>query len=295
MDKPADITSAAVVRRIKRLPGIYKVGHAGTLDPFATGVLVCTVNQGTRISRFFLHGRKKYAATMRVGTTTDTQDHTGKVLAEKPVGEISENAIVNAFQKFTGDIEQLPPSYSALKHNGVPLYRYARNGTFIQKPARKVNISRIEIRKIQLPDIEFDIQCSGGTYIRTICSDVGEILGCGGHLRKLDRLESSGFSRDKVIDLDTLEQLKTAGELERFIIPMSEALKEMPVCMADGDLQKKISYGQTLSVQDFPGCEDTIPQEGYMKITTRDNRLLAVIHIPENKFDYKYCCVFPYH
>ncbi len=292
VDKPADMSSAAVVRRIKRLAGIKKVGHAGTLDPFATGVLVCPINRGTRLSQFFLQGRKKYAATLRLGTTTDTQDHTGTVISEKPAGNLSEKTINRVFSQFLGDIEQVPPAYSALKHNGVPLYRHARNGHFIQKPARTVHISDIDIRGIRLPDIDFEVHCTGGTYIRTLCADIGEILGCGGHLRKLDRIESSGFRREEVVSLERLEQ---AEQLEEFVIPMADALRAMPACTADQRLAEKIRHGRGLTADDFPDCEKSMPRASYVKITAPDNRLLTVIHVAENKIDYKYCCVFHYH
>lgn len=295
VDKPAGMTSADVVRRLKRLPGINKVGHAGTLDPFATGVLVCPINKGTRLSRFFLHDRKKYAATLRLGTATDTQDLTGQTIAEKPVGKIPEKTIYAVFSQFIGDIEQLPPSYSALKHNGVPLYRHARNGTFIQKPARSVHIASIDIREICLPDVHFEIQCAGGTYVRTICMNIGEKLGCGGHLRELDRIESSGFHRREAVSLEKLEQVESMERLAAFVIPMADALREMPSHTADGHMQEKIRHGRQLGANDFPAVGEATGRSADVKITTPDNRLLAVVHLSENNFNYRYCCVFHYH
>lgn len=292
VDKPPDMSSAAVVRRIKRLPGIRKVGHAGTLDPFATGVLVCLVNQGTRLSQFFLHGRKTYAATLRLGETTDTQDYTGAVTAEKPVDPIPENMIYEIFSEFTGDIFQTPPSYSALKHNGVPLYRHARAGRMIRKPDRAVNISRIEVSDIRLPDITFEVECSGGTYIRTLCADIGDRLGYGGHLLHLDRIKSSGFARKEAIDLERLEQEAIAGRLERHVISMADALKEMPSAEADNRVQEKIRHGRALAAADLPALADASPKPFYARVTAPGNRMLAVIHVPENNFDYRYCCVF---
>ncbi len=292
VDKPPDMSSAAIVRRIKRLPGIKKVGHAGTLDPFATGVLVCLVNQGTRLSQFFLHGRKTYTATLRLGRTTDTQDHTGAVTAEKPVDPISENSIYQIFSEFMGDTLQTPPSYSALKHNGVPLYRHARAGRMIRKPDRRINISRIEVRDIRLPDITFEVECSGGTYIRTLCADIGDRLGYGGHLLRLDRIESGGFTKKEAIDLEGLEQEAIAGRLERHVTPMADALKGMPSAVADSRVREKIRHGRALAAADLPELADASPKPFYARVTAPGNRLLAVIHVPENKFDYRYCCVF---
>lgn len=294
VDKPADMTSAAVVRRIKRMPGINKVGHAGTLDPFATGVLVCPINKGTRLSQFFLHGRKKYAATLKLGTATDTQDHTGKVVFEKPVGSISENVIHDVFSRFIGDHMQFPPAYSALKYNGVPLYRHARNGNIIQKPARAIHISNIEIQEIRLPEVDFEVQCSGGTYIRTLCADIGERLGCGGHLRKLDRMASSCFSRDDAVPLSELEKAESADQIERYVLSMADALKEIPSYEADEGLGKKVAHGRPLTADDFPGFDNRQEKQPYIKITTTGGRLIAVLMATENKMDYKYCCVFHY-
>ncbi len=299
VDKPADLTSAAVVRRLKKLPGIKKIGHTGTLDPFATGVLACPINSGTRLSRFFLHDRKKYRATLRLGEATDTQDHTGQVVAEHRVENISRNAIDAVFSRFKGDIRQIPPVYSALKHNGVPLYRHARNGNPIQKPARTVHISSIDIRNIQLPDIDFDVTCGAGTYIRTLCADIGEQLGCHGHLRQLDRIESAGFSRDDATSLAMLETVESVAQLEPFVIPLAAALREMPAYTADEGLIKKLRHGRPLAANDFsdhdPIIRASARQSGHIKILAPDQRLLAVIHVPEDKFDYTYCCVFHYH
>jgi tRNA pseudouridine55 synthase len=292
VDKPADITSAGVVRRLKRLPGINKIGHAGTLDPFATGVLVCTINQGTRISRFLLSGQKRYAATLRLGISTDSQDYTGIAIAEKPVGNIPENTIHEVFSRFKGDLWQLPPAYSALKHNGIPLYKHARSGNPIQKPARLIHISSIGIRCIRLPDVAFEVACSAGTYIRTICADIGEALGCGGHLLKLDRLESSGFKKEHAVSLAMLEAVKGVSELQGYIIPLAEALPDMPSRHAGSEVEEKIRYGRPLAARDFPDDDREIKAGQFIKVTTRDNRLLAVIYAADTGPDYKYCCVF---
>lgn len=294
MDKPAGITSADVVRRLKRLPGIKKAGHTGTLDPFATGVLVCTVNQGTRLSQFFLHGEKTYAATLRLGVTTDTQDHTGTVLEQKPLGNLSRDAIDKAFSCFTGEIRQLPPFYSALKHNGVPLYRHARNGHFIRKPSRTVHISRLGITNIELPDIHFEVDCTAGTYIRTLCMDIGEKIGCGGHLRALDRTVCGGFARDDAIPAETLEKVRSAQQAENLLVPMAEALRDIPACVADERLQEKIRHGKPLSVEDLPDLNQNGKTAPAVKVISPHNQLLAVIRVAENRLDCKYVCVFHY-
>lgn len=294
VDKPAAKTSAAVVSRIKRLAGIKKVGHAGTLDPFATGVLICPINRATRLSRFFLHGRKKYAGVLRLGTETDTLDRTGRVVAEHRVPDISTQRIDEAVQAFIGEIQQVPPAFSALKHNGVPLYKYARAGTPVEKPPRTVEIHDIRVTHVALPDIAFDVSCSGGTYIRTLCADIGKALECGGHLKELVRTESSGFTLEAAASLQDLEAAGTPADLAQFVIPMAEALRGIPVHVADAALAEKIRYGRPISDRDLQtaGAAEKDEKTGFVKITDNENRLLAVIEKNRENFAYSYCCVF---
>lgn len=291
IDKPADMTSAAVVNRIKRLTGVRKAGHTGTLDPFATGVMICPINRATRLARFFLGDHKKYAATLHLGIDTDTQDHTGNPIAVQPVGDIPADTIERVFAGFVGPLEQVPPAFSALKHKGVPLYRYAREGRPVQKEARPVHIFSIEIRSIQLPDIDFEVECSSGTYIRTLCADIGRALGCGGHLKSLVRLKSSGFTMEDAFSLSCVEEKASANALTDCVVPMTEALRGIATFRADDELRDKIVHGRPLTMSDVPWPVDS-PNWPYVKLTDAENRLLAVIHIPENKFEYQYCCVF---
>ncbi len=291
IDKPADLTSAAVVRRIKRLTGVNKVGHTGTLDPFATGVMICPVNQATRLAQFFLNGCKTYRATLRLGIETDTQDLTGTPTAEHPVGDIPSELIERVFDQFKGTIDQVPPVYSALKHKGIPLYKYARAGKPIRKAARQVHISLLSIRSVRLPEIDFEVECSSGTYIRTLGADIGAALGCGGHISALERISSCGFTSAQTVSLDRLEDLARAGRLAEVVVPMAEALRDMPSHVADPALQEKIRYGRPLTGEDFPP-PNGVESRPNIKVTDAENRLLTIIHIPENKNEYRYCCVF---
>ena len=168
-------------------------------------MLVCCINQATRLAGFLLHGNKKYVAELRLGQETDTQDSTGTVVASAEPGDYSRQAIQAVVESFSGTIEQLPPVYSALKHNGVPLYKLARRGRPVQKPPRQVQIYDIGVQDIDLPYIRFEVSCSAGTYIRTLGADIGKQLGCGGHLSALKRVESSGFGLDQAIALPQLE------------------------------------------------------------------------------------------
>jgi tRNA pseudouridine55 synthase len=288
IDKPSDITSARTVALLKNLTGAKKAGHAGTLDPFATGILICCLNEATKISGFFLEGDKKYRAKLRLGISTDTQDFTGKILSTCNEFNFSSEDISAVFKKYTGDIEQIPPIYSALKHKGVPLYRLARKGTPVQKPARTVRINYLIPLVINLPEILFEVSCSGGTYIRTICSDIGKDLGCGGHLKELRRIESSGFSVSESSTMAELEELARHGNMKSRIVKMSDALKNIPGFIADDALIKKISYGNAITDKDI-SSDYPSGLGNVIKIINKENELIAVLKRINNKF--VYCCV----
>jgi len=291
IDKPENISSAKVVALIKRVLKIAKAGHAGTLDPFATGVLVCCLNQATRLARFFLHGEKKYRAVLRLGIETDTQDATGDVVAANENFDFPEDTIQAVFKQFQGTLLQRPPVFSALKHNGTPLYKLARRGNPVLKPAREVFISSIKIVEIGLPFVRFEVACSGGTYIRSLCADIGATLGCGGHLHTLRRIESSGFTEAEAIPLAEVETVSTSDRLKDRIISMADALRGMPAYVAGAALVKKIIHGKKLAEKDF--LHAPMGQAaGLIKIVDENNNLCAVLDVKENIGQYKYCCVF---
>jgi len=295
VDKPRQITSAKVVADVKRLLRAKKVGHAGTLDPFAEGVLVCCINDATRLARFLLAGNKTYNATLKLGLETDTQDSTGSVTAVTEVSAFREKTIISAVKKFEGQIEQQPPVFSALKYKGTPLYKLARQGRPIQKPARRVYISKIKILEIKLPLVHLEVSCSAGTYIRTLCADIGKILGCGGHLFALKRIASCGFKIEQANSLAALEQLVSKGDTTGFMISMADALKDMPACVADQRLISKIRCGQQINKADLECSrlfEKTKNQELNIKIVDTANTLLAVLNYEKNQDKFSYACVF---
>ncbi|MFO7667967.1 MAG: tRNA pseudouridine(55) synthase TruB [Desulfobacterales bacterium] len=288
IDKHADITSARVVALLKKLTGAKKAGHTGTLDPFATGVLICCLNEATKISSFFLGGDKKYQAKLCLGISTDTQDFTGKILSTCNELSFSGEDITDVFNKYEGDIEQIPPVYSALKHKGVPLYKLAREGRPVEKPARKVYVHYLKILEINLPEIFFEVSCSGGTYIRTLCYDIGKDLGCGGHLKELRRIESCGFSISEASTIEELEKLALSDSIRSKVIKMADALKNIPGCIANDILIEKISRGRTITDEDIKPDSLTWP-DGFIKIVTGENELIAVLNRINGKF--VYCCV----
>ncbi|BBO76458.1 tRNA pseudouridine synthase B [Desulfosarcina widdelii] len=291
VDKPDGLSSARVVSRIKALFGARKTGHTGTLDPFATGVLVCCLNRATRLSRFFLKGDKTYEAVLRLGIQTDTQDPTGAVVAEQPVEGITDTTITRIAGRFIGEIAQVPPVYSALKHEGTPLYKLARRGEAIEKPARMVRIDRLDILEVNLPEVRFRVSCSSGTYIRTLCADMGDALGCGGHLKRLRRTVSCGFSIEDALNPEALAALKDRGMLEKAVIGMNDALPFIPAVVADDGLAGKVANGMKLSKEDFPSSPAR-SREGFFKIVDRSGRLIAVLGDSGYPDSYNYCCVF---
>ncbi len=291
IDKPAGITSAGVVSRVKKIPGVKKVGHGGTLDPFATGVLVCCLNQATKLARFFLHEDKKYEAILNLGICTDTQDATGVVRSTCSPLELSEKRIKSAFKNFSGSIDQFPPVYSALKHKGVPLYKLARNGKPVQKPARRVFISSIKIIDIHLPFVSFEVECSAGTYIRTLCADIGEFLGCGGHLKELRRTRCGRFTIEKAIGLSDIKVTGLPSGPGGIIISMTDALGDMNEYVADEIMIKKIIHGNTITKKEIPWDKPDTGEE-FLKIIDNKRELIAVLKHTTGKDRYRYCCVF---
>ena len=292
VDKPADMTSAQIVGIVKKLLNIKKAGHTGTLDPLATGVLVCCLGKATRLASIFLHDRKTYEAVLRLGVETDTLDATGTVTAVAETADLSTSSIHAAFKMFVGSSKQTPPIYSALKHNGQPLYKLARRGKPIKKPARQIHISKLNILSMAIPDICFRITCSAGTYIRTLCADIGKVLGCGGHLKALRRTESSGFTINEAITLTDLESMSKKGRSAELIIPMADALRGIPCRLVDNDLAKKILNGVPLTHTDLSSGQ-AVTAERRLKLVNAANDLLAVVEKSNSSATYRYCSVFP--
>ncbi|MCM8794819.1 MAG: tRNA pseudouridine(55) synthase TruB [Candidatus Omnitrophica bacterium] len=205
IDKPGGMTSHDVVDRVRRLLGIRRVGHGGTLDPLATGLLIVMVGQATRKAASLLDSDKTYVATLCLGATTDTQDAQGRVIERRPVEGLREEEIRRAFEKFRGPITQQVPSFSAVRISGKRAYELARAGKEIPPRFRNVDIRELEILRFDPPEVEFRVTCSKGTYIRTLCADIGRELGCGGFLKELRRTRIGTISVDQAVRLDRLE------------------------------------------------------------------------------------------
>lgn len=291
VDKPAGISSAGVVARVKRIFGAQKAGHTGTLDPFATGVLICCLNRATRLSQFFLKGDKTYEAELALGVATDTQDATGTVIDRQPLDAISVERVRATAARFVGTIAQTPPVYSALKYQGTPLYKLARRGRAVEKPARSVRIHHLEFLDVNLPTARFAVSCSAGTYVRTLCADMGRELGCGGHLKALRRTASCGFSIDDAFGLEKLAEYKDLGCIDKVVIPMNEALSFLPATEADDMLARKVQNGMKISPADFP-APPLASDKGLFRVVDACGRLIAVLGESPTSACYNYCCVF---
>ena len=224
VDKPSGLTSHDVVDRIRRRFGFKKVGHCGTLDPIATGLIVIVLERATKLQNHLMADDKAYEGIMRLGVSTDSQDADGKVIAEKPVPPLTSTDLEQVFTRFRGDIQQVPPMISAIKYKGQPLYKLARKGKTIEREPRAIHIYDLRLLTFDPPNAGFRIQCTKGTYVRTLCSDIGDALGCGAHIAELRRTRSGQFDLKDAQPLDTLLNL-TREQLQAFIIPMLKLLR----------------------------------------------------------------------
>ena len=221
VDKAEGMTSHDVVALIRRKLAIKKVGHCGTLDPIATGLLLLTIGRGTKVQDLLMSEDKDYAGTLTLGATTSTQDRQGEIVNVRPVPQLEENEIRAAFEKFRGDFYQLPPMVSAKKHGGVPLYKLARQGKVVEREPRFVHVYRYTIDRIALPEIDFSVVCSKGFYVRTYVNDIGEVLGCGAHLKSLRRIKSGRFDVANAISVDEIKNAPRE-EIVRKILSLPE-------------------------------------------------------------------------
>ena len=217
VDKAEGMTSHDVVALVRRRLEIKKVGHCGTLDPIATGLLLLTVGRGTKIQDLLMSEDKEYSGTLLLGVSTTTQDREGEAIETRPVPSLSEEEIRAAFEKFRGDFYQMPPMVSAIKQGGVPLYKLAREGKTVEREPRLVHVYRYNIDRINLPEIDFTVVCSKGFYVRTYAHDIGDILGCGGHLKNLRRTKSGRFGVDRAITVAEIRESPREEILKRML------------------------------------------------------------------------------
>ena len=272
IDKPLGLTSFHVVARLKRLTNQRRVGHGGALDPLATGVLPICLGQGTRVTEFFMLAPKTYSAQIELGITTDTYDAAGKVLQCINPSNINRQQLEQGLAQFQGWLEQTPPMYSALKHQGKRLYELARAGQEVARQPRKIHISRMELVDIQLPVFTIEVECSKGTYIRSLAHDLGQTLGCGAYLKNLVRIRCGPFNLQNASSLASFEELVREGEWRRLLHPIDTVLSPLKSVVVDEAGQHDIEHGRSLALeigQDQELC----------RAYSQDGHFLALLHL----------------
>ncbi len=283
--KEAGFTSHDVVAKLRGICRQKKIGHTGTLDPEAVGVLPVCLGSGTKLCDMLTDKSKEYEAVLLLGQVTDTQDVTGTVLEEHEV-TVDEEQAVEAIRSFVGAYEQIPPMYSALKVNGKRLYELARAGKEVERKGRRVEIHSIEILSVSLPEITFRVACSKGTYIRTLCHDIGQKLGCGGTMKSLKRTRVGIFTIDGALKLSQLEELAAQGLLEEKVIPVEAMFAELPALTVKDAFARLIENGNAF----YPGqAEESVrtPDGGQVRVYDRKGRFYGIYAFSEEKERYQ--------
>ena len=242
VDKPVGLTSHDVVQIIRRGTGIRRAGHTGTLDPRASGVLVVLVGPAVRLSEYVSATDKRYQATLRLGTSTDTYDAEGQIMRTTPIDNITEDQFVDIIKNYEGEIEQVPPPFSAVKVKGRRAYDRARQGEKVELKPRKINVYKLDVLEWAPPEVVLDVYCSSGTYVRSLANDLGEDLGTGAYLIGLRRTKSGRFTLRDAVPLRQLQDAFLAGEWYRYLIPAAEALGDWPSLVLDSEQVEKVRY-----------------------------------------------------
>jgi tRNA pseudouridine55 synthase len=263
LDKPAGLSSNRALQMVKRLYGAAKAGHTGSLDPLATGVLPLCFGEATKFSQFLLDADKAYESTFVLGVATDTGDAEGQVLASQDASAVSEADVAVALEAFRGEIEQVPSMFSALKHQGQPLYKLARQGLEVERKARRVVIKQLELRAFRggaRPEVDIYLECSKGTYVRSIAEDLGEALACGAHVAKLRRTKAGAFTLADSVSMATLEALKAnerPADMDALLLPADTAVDDLPLVRLSASGGFYIRQGQPVLVPNAP-CDGMV-------------------------------------
>ena len=280
LDKPCDMTSFMAVKRASRILGVKKAGHTGTLDPMATGVLVIMLGHCTRFIELLPEHRKGYTAKVKLGLTTDTLDITGEVLTENPVN-ITEEQLLSVAESFKGEISQVPPMYSAIKKDGERLYDLARKGIEIERESRKITIEKLEIYDFDGVEFSMDVTCSAGTYIRSLCDDIGKALGCGAVMTALRRTEANGFSIENAVTLENLEKLVSENKTDEVITSVEKALMSYPEIVVTNPQANRFHNGGELGYDRLRGDYPI----GIYRVYSPERKLLGLGEILTEKGD----------
>ena len=272
LDKELGVGSNGALQRAKRLYHASKAGHTGNLDPLATGMLPICFGEATKLSNYLLDADKVYIGLCKLGSRTTTADREGEVIETRPVPELTEGDLLPILQHFTGVIEQVPPMYSALKHQGTPLYKLARSGQEVERKARTITIYALELLRFDGDEIELKVHCSKGTYIRTLVEDIGEMIGCGAHLGGLRRTRVGPFREEDMVTIEQIEAALEQSDADQLLLPMQAALAGWPVVRLSENSMFYIRQGQPLQVSQAPN-------EGLVQLVGPNEQFIGVGHI----------------
>ena len=275
LDKPQGMSSNDIMQKVKRLFQANKAGHTGALDPLATGMLPICLGEATKFSQFLLDADKRYVVTAKLGERTDTSDAEGQVVETRPVN-VETSQILTALEQFRGDILQVPTMFSALKHNGKPLYEYARAGITVEREARPITIFEINFIEYQAPSLTLEVHCSKGTYIRTLVDDLGEVLGCGAHVTVLRRTAVADYPAEKMMTWDALQALAEQGDLDQHLLPIDTAVSKLPALKLNAEQSKGIGFGQRVKFA------NEAKLRGQVRLFSDKNIFLGVALIDDN-------------
>ena len=278
LDKPQGMSSNDIMQKVKRIFQANKAGHTGALDPLATGMLPICLGEATKFSQFLLDADKRYLVTAKLGERTDTSDAEGQIVETRDV-KVKTSEILTALEQFRGDILQVPTMFSALKHNGKPLYEYARQGITVEREARPITIFELNFIEYNAPYLTLEVHCSKGTYIRTLVDDLGEVLGCGGHVAMLRRTAVADYPTEKMLDWHALQSLAEQQDLallDALLLPMDTAVAKLPALTLDENQTQGIGFGQRIKF-DNPNR-----LQGQVRLFSHENRFLGVAVIDEN-------------
>lgn len=278
LDKPQGMSSNDIMQKVKRIFQANKAGHTGALDPLATGMLPICLGEATKFSQFLLDADKRYLVTAKLGERTDTSDAEGQIVETRDVN-VKTPEILTALEQFRGDILQVPTMFSALKHNGKPLYEYARQGITVEREARPITIFELNFIEYNAPYLTLEVHCSKGTYIRTLVDDLGEALGCGAHVTMLRRTAVADYPTEKMLDWHALQSLAEQQDLallDALLLPMDTAVAKLPALTLDENQTQGIGFGQRIKFNTPNRLQ------GQVRLFSHENRFLGVAVIDEN-------------
>ncbi len=276
VNKKTKMTSHDVVEKLRGILNFKKIGHAGTLDPNASGILLACLGKATKIAKFLTEYDKEYEAVIKLGVTTDTYDQEGKIIQIENDLKISEVEVRRAVESFKGEIWQTPPLYSAIKQKGKKLYQYARAGKQVERKKRKVIIKDVRVLEIKLPYVKLKVSCSKGTYIRSLANDIGERLGCGAHLFSLCRTRIGPFELKDALDLEAMEEIRNEDKIGNFLISVEKVLAHIPSVVVKDGFAKRIREGPNLFPSSVSSAEKEFNKDQMICIKNNQKEIIAI-------------------